>query len=450
MGLRAITFILQQLYNGRIACSLDRTPRCGSQYLAKSMSRKEVPVFMNPEKKKPLSFGQLQEKIDQTVRELGGYWTPLSAFARVSEELGEISEIVLTFPLDTPALTAELADLYIITTCLANQYCVKLSDEYKTLGYNPNQPKSQTIDHTAIDTVEKIVPSLAGQIGKLARILNYYEGQKKKKTTDETKSLREEIAKLHLIIFAVADFLKVDIKSVIEANLIHSQKRDVNRFDLSRDPITEESLEHFQAVIDSTLCPFAPDAKIWGAKAWDKALNFEENITSNLSWLERFAKVCDPEQLDGFVIEVKLDENNHSDLISLGKLLNQTLRVISTNDPAGQNCMDEEIETPTWRFSFGGVTFFISTFSDLYGPDNSRHSPHPGSFFVFFQPEKSFDHHHIHRDNPKRDNIKQNIRQSFKDHHRGYDVALVEQKIEAYKYLKPLHLSELPIKWWEL
>src|SRR3989344_3985793 len=98
--------------------------------------KKETPITMSAENKLTLSkYDSLQEKIDQTVREVGGYWTPLSTFARVSEELGEISEIILETPLNVQSLASELADLYIITTCLANQYCVKLSDEYKALGY---------------------------------------------------------------------------------------------------------------------------------------------------------------------------------------------------------------------------------------------------------------------------------------------------------------------------
>ncbi len=52
----------------------------------------------------------------------GGYWRPLAAVARLLEELGELSELL--FVGDEPAggIAGELADLWIITTALADQF----------------------------------------------------------------------------------------------------------------------------------------------------------------------------------------------------------------------------------------------------------------------------------------------------------------------------------------
>ena len=94
------------------------------------------------------------------------------------------------------------------------------------------------------------------------------------------------------------------------------------------------------------------------------------------------------------------------------------------------------------------MSFFISTFSPFYPPDHPRHSPRHDSAFIFLQPEISFDHHGVTASNPKRWSIKESIRANFEKRLSRYSVELVEQPIEALKYVKPFKVDGEPVRWW--
>ncbi|MBU1252336.1 MAG: nucleotide pyrophosphohydrolase [Nanoarchaeota archaeon] len=38
-----------------------------------------------------MEIKEAQKKVDERINELGGYWSPLSMFARITEELGEVA-----------------------------------------------------------------------------------------------------------------------------------------------------------------------------------------------------------------------------------------------------------------------------------------------------------------------------------------------------------------------
>ncbi len=63
-----------------------------------------------------------QEQVRTTLGAVGGYWRPLAAVARLLEELGELAEILMSPTPDAGDLAEELADLWIITTALADQF----------------------------------------------------------------------------------------------------------------------------------------------------------------------------------------------------------------------------------------------------------------------------------------------------------------------------------------
>src|SRR4051794_9625151 len=77
-----------------------------------------------------LTIKELQDRIHAHIKSVGGYWSPLSTLARITEELGEFCA-ALENAKNSQEQALELADLFIITTCLANQYCAHLDEEYK-------------------------------------------------------------------------------------------------------------------------------------------------------------------------------------------------------------------------------------------------------------------------------------------------------------------------------
>lgn len=390
----------------------------------------------------------LQGKVDASIRQLGGYWRPLSALARLMEELAELAELLQDEDFDREEMGGELADIFVISTCLANQYCAKLHEEYVQLGHS-----SET--NVLFDTMEPeksaavALMKLVAQAGQVARILNHYEGDKKKKPTEKEQRLALEIARLHIALTALGKTIDIQLFDYVEAVLNKSLSRDKGRFGISHDPTTEPALDRFKEISSRTGCFFAAEATVWGSYEWDEDKSIEENIDSSLPSLMRFTKCSEAERLDGFVLEVR-GADLGATMDDLSRTFTRVLKYLSAKDPAGVHCMDQKIDEPGWQFSYNGQRFFITTFAPVYAENHPRCSHNENSVFIFLQPEFSFDHHGVHRNNPKRHLIKKAIRKNFADKNMPYDAGLVEQPLEVYKYIKPLEMGGAQIRWWEV
>jgi NTP pyrophosphatase (non-canonical NTP hydrolase) len=84
------------------------------------------------------SFLEIQKTIDKFINKHGGYWPPLSMFAALVEEIGELArelnhlEKHKTKKLGKPqvkCLGEELADAVFSIVCLANYYQINLNEE---------------------------------------------------------------------------------------------------------------------------------------------------------------------------------------------------------------------------------------------------------------------------------------------------------------------------------
>jgi NTP pyrophosphatase (non-canonical NTP hydrolase) len=386
-----------------------------------------------------------QVLVDESIRSVGGYWRSISALARLAEEIGELGELLLEKELDYEEVSAEMGDIFVISTCIANQYLSELDKEYKSLGFKP------TIGALSEINLFKDVPTaffnLSKYTGRIARIINHYEGDKVKKPSEIDRSIGSEVSKLHINLIALANLLGIEIFVHIKEVLSNSIKRDKDRFSISHDPITEISLNRFKSTVDNTHCIFSNTAKIWGSYEWDSNLSLEENIDNSLPSLTRFSKCADTEGLDGYVIDIN-EKHFTKNIEGLGEALLRTLTHISKNDPKSANSMGVDLHDPDWQFSYHGVRYFITTFSPIYEKNHPRHTPFSDSVFIFLQPEFSFDHHGIHSGNEKREDVKEAIRTVFKKNGCPYSVDLVKQPIEAFKYLKPETINGEPITWW--
>lgn len=387
-----------------------------------------------------------QLRIDEHIRSLGGYWRSISALARLNEEVGELAEILLEPELDMEELAMELADIFVISTCISNQYLNRLDEEYKQVGL-PRAINELSILNSEEKSAEDMFLNIVIASGKVSRIINHYEGDKKKKKTETVMTLGCEISKLHRELFIISKYHNINLFKNIDKVLEKSAHRDKNRFDIAHDPITEPSLKNFQGIVFNTKCSFARTAKVWGNYEWDEMLSFERNIQNSLPSLIRFTKAADAEGLDGYVFEIK-NSNLEDSFDGLCSVLKNTMDNLSAFDPTGENVMQTQIDHSDWQFTFNGVRLFTTTFASFYPKNHPRYSPIEGSYFIFLQPEFSFDHHGIHKGNEKRDNIKDSIRDKFIKTGGYYDIDLIKQPIEAYKYIKPLEVGSEPIAWW--
>lgn len=121
-----------------------------------------------------------QSNIDKHIQNLGGYWRSISALARLQEEIGELAELILEKNSKIDELKEEIADIYIISTCLANQYKNNLEEVYNKIDIPTKTKELQELssDHSVTDLFFYIQI----QAGKIARIINHYDGDKIKKT----------------------------------------------------------------------------------------------------------------------------------------------------------------------------------------------------------------------------------------------------------------------------
>lgn len=277
-----------------------------------------------------------QSMVDNTVRKLGGYWRPLSGLARMMEELGELSEVLQYESLNSIELAEELADLFIITSSIANQYCSQLDKEIAQLGYSPKITNLyQSVQD--LDNYYQALLQLNVKGGHIARILNHYEGDKKKKPTERKQRLAQEIAEFHLELVRLAKFYNIDLFSTIEAVLSRDLLRDKNRFEQTHDPTTEASLSKFKNVVEHT--EFRGLSKLWGSYEWDSLKSLEQNLENSLPTLNRFIKCGEQEELEGFILEIS-DREYFNNENSRNDSLKRVLAYFYRNDPTKKDSDD--------------------------------------------------------------------------------------------------------------
>lgn len=244
-----------------------------------------------------------QQLVDQTIQALGGYWRPLSGLARLLEELGELNELLLQES-ESEAwqdkLAGELTDLFIISTCLAHQYCGDLEEEYHKLG-QPTDPEELYRVIGAFSTPVEGLLHITARSGQIGRILNHYDGDKKKKPSEQHRSIANEVAILHTYLIRFANTVQVRLFDHIEKTLSFNLARDKNRFSLTYDPITESSRMNFINALK--LAGKLTTEKLWGALPWDVSKTIEENAANSSLTVERWLKCGKAEQIEGIVFE---------------------------------------------------------------------------------------------------------------------------------------------------
>lgn len=371
-----------------------------------------------------------QREVHESILRVGGYWEPLAAVARLLEELGELVEKLTSETVISSEVVAELADIWIITTCVANQFSV-------TLDVEPGQVAPLAVElQPAVDTILKAS-------GRLARVVNYYGGPKNPKKSDEVTPIAPIIESIHASLNQISNTQSVDLPSEIRTTLARATIRDRGRFDSSFDPSTAPSLEQFRSLSSQTLCTFARAARVWGAPSWEISRTLRHNVDSLIPYLIRFCKAAPVEDLDGFAI---LPTWRLGSVRELGDNLRRLLVEMSKSDPLRRRALDGIIDTPGWQYSFAGLRLFISAFSPVYAENHVRYARHN---IILLQPEDSFTSHGIGRNLPGSASIKSSIRQRFLDAGFDYPSAEIDGRVEAAIYLLPEKSGQEPVRWWE-
>jgi len=83
----------------------------------------------------------IQEKIDDWIKDHGGYWSPLAMLSAIMEERGELAREINDLEgfkpkkriKKSPDLGEELADLLFSIICLANHYDIDLDSHLESI-----------------------------------------------------------------------------------------------------------------------------------------------------------------------------------------------------------------------------------------------------------------------------------------------------------------------------
>lgn len=196
----------------------------------------------------------------------------------------------------------------------------------------------------------------------------------------------------------------------------------------------------------ATSCPYARRSPLVGGLEWNAAGGVADNCRRNLPLLEHFVGVSRARGVEGIVLA--LGPEHGRGLPALATAVNTYLRMMAAHDPGGTDCFAEPIDVPGWRFRFGGQQMFVSATASFYPPSHSRCAHAPDRAFLFLQPMHAFDlTGSVH--SARNRAIKQRIRGLFDNAGTPYDRSLVEQPLEAVRYVKPLALGDPPVRWWQ-
>ncbi len=328
-----------------------------------------------------------RERVRAAMRQVGGYWRPLAAVARLQEELGELAELLMTCTPDIEQHAAdlaerwpselaeqcasELADLWIISTALADQFlgAVAEPDSY------PRRPQPSC----------DLLGGLVAAAGRIARIVNYYDGPKTPRTLEGWVPLSDAVAELHRALADVAHAHDVDLAFAVNEKLDAIPVLDAGRFrGGDHDPSTamslERFLERFRPHQAASLGPLAERARLGGSPEWSSK-SFTSNVEAIVVGLTSFTRAAVWERLDGYLI-------SGPSFASMGLLddwLRRLLVEISDRDPVNEQPAPGPLDSADRQFAFNGLRLLVAVFSPLYDTSDPRHSP-AGTFVLLAYP----------------------------------------------------------------
>ena len=393
-----------------------------------------------------ISISDIQEYIHQSIDTIGGYWPPLSAIARMLEEIGELSYELKNWESDHDNIKYELADIFILSVCISNQYSAHLATEYEKLSIEikPSKVSKSTFTKQKIKKAQDILLDINMGAGMIARIINAYEGSKTPKRGEGLLTVSESSAIFQRSLIEFANLFSIDILKVSKGVFDRKSGRDKQRFDRLYDPTLAFSLKNFQNLQNHTSCVYAAAAKLWGASKYNELNSFEDNMFIILPQLIRFTKVAPAEHLDGFIIELPTPFFGDT-LDNLARTVKRFLTYLNKFDPKESTCLSGGFEQKKWQFSFNGIDLFVIAFAPFYPETNARNSK-ADKMFLFVQPQIMFKKK-IARN--KIGEVKELIRTAFDKSNQSYRSDIMNADLESYKFVKPLFVSDPPVKWWE-
>lgn len=205
------------------------------------------------------------------MADAGGYWRPLAAVARLLEELAELAELQ-----DDAPLPGELADLWIITTALADQVLA-------------------TVAEPGADAAEAgSLAALVAAAGAIGRVVNHYDGPKVPRGA--IPSLADAVAAFHRTLSAFARDRGVELARAVAEKLDEIRERgDIERF-------SRRNFDPSAAPVLTRVAGAGLPERLWGGPDLDLTAGAAARAAATREHLVTFAKAARAERLAGFVI----------------------------------------------------------------------------------------------------------------------------------------------------
>jgi hypothetical protein len=200
----------------------------------------------------------------------------------------------------------------------------------------------------------------------------------------------------------------------------------------------------FEILKSATYCPFAKGAVVEFGPEWCRERTWCENIEEHAKALSDFADTGELRKQHGFAAEVVIGPDA-LDLEGVRQGFKRYLFSLAKHDEDCSRCLQQDKLSEAWQFRYSGVRFFLNVFAPCYDAPHSKFIKTSESFWVFYQPEYSFDLCNIDRTKLR---TKDRIRAVFAQHGMAYSGALIDQRIEALLYMFPQNGEDEPVRWW--
>ncbi|MGL6102494.1 MAG: nucleotide pyrophosphohydrolase, partial [Exiguobacterium acetylicum] len=141
---------------------------------------------------------------------------------------------------------------------------------------------------------------------------------------DTIVPIGHSLARLQRELFRLARPLQLDLLTEIDRTNEKNLKRDKTRFALTRDPITEETIDHFRSATGS-------EVRLWGAPVYEENQTIEDNMEAALPSLRRFIRCAPTEGIEAFVFEAPMERSRS--LVEVKELADEMGRLIKERTP---------------------------------------------------------------------------------------------------------------------
>jgi NTP pyrophosphatase (non-canonical NTP hydrolase) len=305
--------------------------------------------------------------VRHVIGQLGGYWRPLAGLARLLEELGELAESLADPSGGAADLASEMADLWIISTAIFDQFLGEAEEPGAVQG-------QEVISNPSVS--ELLVAA-----GQIARIINYYDGPKTPRSVAGWPSLEQAVTDLHHRLAALARACGVELDVAVGKKLESIPPRDSGRFEQAEhDPSTAPFLERFHCLSQAVeMVEGRTWGRAWGAPPWS-ARSLEENVDAILPSLSSFTKAAPRERLEAYVIAAPSLGSSQERSQWLERLLGE----LGGLDPGAPDSLGGADGALSATISFNGVEMSVAVVPSL----DASIRPHGAlsETFVVFRP----------------------------------------------------------------